>query len=305
VATEAEIYRLKALAEMKEKAATAYFNPPSVPPMTNTEFYAHIGESKTNTGNIVDEEIRPSSPAFDETMFTFGDPEIDVVHEKFHEISRMFGRISPHQSTNPEVLVTIAQDFFSSFISSNWALVPIKGMSIKGMLTKHFKRVSFKDPAPSTAPPPAPEAMEVDLLTPYIPAELKDKGKAVPPPAPPKAAAPVKPASPIKISAVPRPFPQPGPSKAAASKGNCAPAWVAKLSGKNMYKAHFDSVTQATLKQGKPQMCDTQSVPQASQAVAPQRDYSSARILSDNSSSRPNHQPPESPRNPAPPLMPL
>jgi hypothetical protein len=115
--------------------------------------------------------------------------------------------------------------------------------------------------------------------------------RATPPLA--KAAAPIKPASPIKISAIPRPFPpNPGPSKAAGTKGNHNPAWVAKLSGKNVYEAHFDSVTQAALEEGKSQSRDTQSAPRAPQAAGPQRDYSSARISRDTSSSKAKTPPP-------------
>jgi hypothetical protein len=135
VATEAEVYKLRVMAQT-EDASNALFNPPDVP-ITNTEFYCHIGESKTNTGDIVDKEIRGSSPAFEELMFTFGDSEIEVVFEKFSEIGRMFGRITPHQSTNPEVLASIAKDFFSSFTASDWSLVPVDGVSIKGTTPHH------------------------------------------------------------------------------------------------------------------------------------------------------------------------
>jgi hypothetical protein len=128
---------------------------------------------------------------------------------------------------------------------------------------KHEKRVRIEvpgdemnasapgaSPGPPTLPPtaglpvvPLPTAMEVDPSPPRIPAALKGKGKAIPTPPPAKEAAPIKPASPIKVSAVPRPLPtNPGPSKA-TGKGNRSPAWVAKLNGKNVYEAHFDSVT--------------------------------------------------------------
>jgi hypothetical protein len=274
VATEAEVYKLRVMAQT-EDASNALFNPSDVP-ITNMEFYTHIGQSKTITGDIVDEEIRGSSPAFDESMFTFGDPEIEVVYEKFSEIGRLFGRITPRQSTNLEVLASIAKDFFSSFTASDWSLVPVDGVSIKGMLGKEAKfwrkKVTFQEKTLTNDPPadPAPSAMEVDSSPPRITVSQKGKGKAIPTPTPPKAVAPIKPASPIKVSAVPRPLPtNPGPSKA-SGKGNRNPAWVAKLHGKNVYKAHFDSVTQAALLEGKSQSRDTQSAPRASQAAAPQ-----------------------------------
>jgi hypothetical protein len=305
VATNAEVYKLRVMAQTEDES-NALFNPSDVP-ITNTEFYAHVGQSKTNTGDIVDEEIRGSSPAFDESMFTFGDPEIEVVYEKFSEIGRLFGRITPRQSTNPEVLASIAKDFFSSFTASDWSLVPVDGVSIKGMLGKEAKfwqkKVTFERESASTNNPPAdpaPSAMEVDSSPPRITTSQKGKGKAILTPTPPKAAAPIKPASPIKVSAVPRPLPtNPGPSKA-SGKGNRNPAWVAKLHGKNVYEAHFDSVTQAALLEGKSQLRDTQSAPRASQAAAPQRDNSSARISSDTSSSKAKPPPPPVPMDSRP-----
>jgi hypothetical protein len=219
VATKAEVYKLRVLAQTEDESNTL-FNPSDVP-ITNTEFYTHVGQSKINTGDIVDEEIRGSSPAFDETMFTFGDPEIEVVYEKFSEIGRLFGRITPRQSTNPEVLASIAKDFFSSFTASDWSLVPVDGVSIKGMLGKEAKfwrkKVTFQKEASTNDPPAdlAPSVMEVDSSPPRITASQKGKGRAIPTPTPPKAAVPTKPASPIKISAVPRPLlTNPGPPKA-------------------------------------------------------------------------------------------
>jgi hypothetical protein len=216
VATKVEVYKLRVMAQTEDES-NALFNPSNVP-ITNTEFYTHIGQSKTNTGDIVDEEIRGSSPAFDESMLTFGDPEIEVVYEKFSEIGQLFGRISPRQSTNPEVLASIAKDFFSSFTALDWSLVPVDGVSIKGMLGKEAKfwrkKVTFDKGASNNDPPanPAPSAMEVDSSPPCITASQKGKGKAIPTPTPPKAAAPIMPTPPIKVSAVPRPLPiNPGP----------------------------------------------------------------------------------------------
>jgi hypothetical protein len=272
--TEVEVYKLQALASMGGSKDPFYVPPPAI---TSKQFEAQVQQSKENTGNIVDEDIWESSPAIIDEKVTFGTSEVQVVRRKFKEIGHMFGGISPHMATNPELLAEIMLEFFSGFVSHDWANVPVHGMTLKTMMRKYDKYVTIVEPTRASA---SSDAMEVDSSTPRIPAAAKGKGKAIPTSPLVKEAAPIKPGSPIKISAVPRPLPlNPGPSKVAGTKGNRNPAWVAKLSGKNVYEAHFDSITQATLEEGRSQSRDTQS-------AAPQRDNSSARILRDNLSSK-------------------
>jgi hypothetical protein len=288
--TEAEVYKLQALASMGGSNDPFYIPPPAI---TSKQFEAQVHQSKENTGSIVDEDIRESSPAIIDEKVTFGTSEVQVVRRKFKEIGRMFGGISPHMATNPEILVEIMLEFFGGFVSHDWANVPVHGLTLKTMMRKYDRHVTIVEPTRDPAPS---NAMEVDSSTPHIPAAAKGKGKAIPTPTPVKEAAPIKPASPIKISAVPRPLPlNPGPSKVAGIKGNRNPAWVAKLSSKDVYEAHFNSVTQAALDEGKSYLRDTQSAPRASLAAAPQRDNSSARILRDNLSSKAKPPPPPVP----------
>jgi hypothetical protein len=270
--TEAEVYKLQALASMEGNKDPFYVPPPAI---TSEQFEAHVHQSKENTGDIVDKDIRESSPAIIDEKVTFGTSEVQVVQRKFKEIGRMFGGISPHMATNPEILAEIMLEFFGGFVSHDWANVPVHGLTLKTMMRKYNRRVTIVEPTRDPAPS---NAMEVDSSTPRIPAAAKGKGKAIPTPPLAKAAVPTKPASPIKISAIP---------KAAGTKGNCNPAWVAKLSGKNVYEAHFDSVTQAALEEGKSQSRDTQSALQA-----PQRDNSSTRISRDTSSLKAKMLPP-------------
>jgi hypothetical protein len=315
-ATEAELYKLRQTAILEDRDRDHdLFAAESIP---TPQFQAQIDQAKATTGEIVDEDIRGSSPILPEEPWTFGPKEVKEVREAFQHIGRMFGSISPHMSTNPELLAEVAKDFLARFVSTEWADVKVRGSNIKDMFRvyhKHEKRVRIEvpddkmnastpgaSPGPPPPPPtaglpvvPTPTAMEVDPSPPCIPAALKGKGKAVPTPAPIKEAVPIKPASPIKVSAVPWPLPtNPGPSKA-TGKGNRSPAWVAKLNGKNVYEAHFDSVTQATLNEGKSQSRDTQSALRAHQAAAPQRDNSSARILGDTQSSKAKPTPPPVP----------
>jgi hypothetical protein len=287
-ATEAELYKLMQSAILEDRDRDRdIFSAESIP---TPQFQAQIDQSKEIVGEIVDEEIRASSPMLPEEIVTFGPAEVKAVREAFQNVSRMFGSISPNMATNPKLLVEVAKSFFGRFVATEWADVKDHGSSIKDLFRtyhKYEKRVRIEEPVPT--------AMEVDPSPPRIPAAAKGKGKAVPTPTPAKETAPIKPASPIKVSAVPRPLPtNPGPSKA-TGKGNRSPAWVAKLNGKNVYEAHFNSVTQAALLEGKSQSRDTQSAPRASQAVAPQRDNSSARISRDTSSSKAKHPPPPVP----------
>jgi hypothetical protein len=308
-ATEAELYKIRQTAILEDRDRDHdIFSAESI---LTPQFQTQIDQSKEIVGEIVDEDIRPSSPMLPDEIVTFGPAEVKAVREAFRKVSGMFGTISPNMATNPEILVEVAKEFFGQFVATEWADVKDHGSSIKDVFRtyhKYEKRVRIEAPAtePKTSasgaspgPPPlsptaglpvvpTPAAMEVDPSPPRIPAALKGKGKAVPTPPPAKEAVPIKPASPIKISAVPRPLPtNPCPSKA-TGKGNRSPAWVAKLNGKNVYDAHFDSVTQAALLEGKSQS-------RAPQAVAPQRDIPSARISSDNSSSKAKLPPPPVP----------
>jgi hypothetical protein len=229
-ATEAELYKLRQTAILENRDHdNDLFTAESIP---TPQFQTQIDQAKAITGEIVDEDIRGSSPVLPEEPWTFGPKEVKEVREAFQHISRMFGSISPHMSTNPELLAEVAKDFLARFVSTEWADVKIRGSNIKDMFRiyhKHEKRVRIEAPdeemnasAPgaSLGPPPPPStaglpvvptpaAMEVDPSPPHIPAALKGKGKAIPTPPPAKVAAPIKPASPIKISAVPRQFPAP------------------------------------------------------------------------------------------------
>jgi hypothetical protein len=250
-ATEAELYKLRqtAILEDRDRDHDDLFTAESIP---TPQFQTQIDQAKAITGDIVDENIRGSSPILPEEPWTFGPKEVKEVREAFQHISRMFGSISPHMSTNPELLAEVAKDFLARFVSTEWADVKVHGSNIKDMFRiyhKYEKRVRIEvpdnemnasapgaSPGPPSPPPtaeqpvvPIPTVMEVDPSPPRIPAALKGKGKAVPTPPPAKEAVPIKPASPIKISAVPRQFPAP--------QAFPAHGWKAKLDKKSVYDA--------------------------------------------------------------------
>jgi hypothetical protein len=299
-ATEAELYKLRQTAILEEcDRDHDLFTAESIP---TPQFQAQIDQSKEIVGEIIDEEIRTSSPALPDEPYTFGPAKVKSVREAFQTVSRMFSSISPNMPTNPKLLVEVAKSFFGRFIATEWADIKDHGSSIKDMFRSYHKyekwvRIEEPDaelkvsaPGVSPGPPPPPTtaglpvvptsaAMEVDPSPPRIPAAAKGKGKgkAIPTPPPTKEVVPPS-----------KSVPYPGPSKVTGSKGNCNPAWVAKLSGKNVYEVHFDSTTQAALTEGKSQL-------RAPQAAAPQRDNSSARISRDTQSLKAKPAPPPVP----------
>jgi hypothetical protein len=203
-ATEAELYKLRQTAILEDRDRdNDLFAAESIP---TPQFQTQIDQAKAITGEIVDEDIRDSSPILPKAPWTFGPKEVKEVREAFQHISRMFGSISPHMSTNPELLAEVAKDFLARFVSTEWADVKVRGTNIKDMFRtyhKHEKRVRIEVPddktnasAPGASPGPplpsptaglpvvpTPAAMEIDTSPPRIPAALKGKGKAVPYPA--------------------------------------------------------------------------------------------------------------------------
>jgi hypothetical protein len=71
--TEAEVYKLQALASMGGSNDPFYVPPPAI---TSEKFEAQVHQSKENTGSIVDEDIWDSSPAIIDEKVTFGTSEV-------------------------------------------------------------------------------------------------------------------------------------------------------------------------------------------------------------------------------------
>ncbi|EKM74397.1 hypothetical protein AGABI1DRAFT_133309, partial [Agaricus bisporus var. burnettii JB137-S8] len=218
--TEAEAYALKVRAANDTDAHVM-----TGVNMTTEQFESNISKSKDIVGEIVDEEIPASSPALPSEPWTFTDDQITGFRSNLSEILNSMARVTPRMATNPEAIAKELALFVSRIINSEWAEVKVGHMSIASAIREaatYHTPVDIPPPPPvknvTFAPTPisasnAPTPMDVDASPSpaRIPAALKGKGKAPPPPPTPQhpiTSSPVV-ASPIKVSAVPKPLVQP------------------------------------------------------------------------------------------------
>ncbi|EKM73489.1 hypothetical protein AGABI1DRAFT_96260, partial [Agaricus bisporus var. burnettii JB137-S8] len=212
--TEAEAYALKVRAANDKDAHVV-----TGANMTVDEFEVSVNKSKELVGEIVDEDIPASSPALPSEPWTFTEDQITGFRSNLSEILNSMARVTPRMATNPEAIAKELALFVSRIINSEWAEVNVGRMSIASAIRE---AAVFHTPIDIPPPPPAknvtfaptvPTPMEVDASpspasSARIPAALKGKGKAPPPPPTPQHPTTTSPvvASPIKISAVPKPF---------------------------------------------------------------------------------------------------
>ncbi|KAF7768494.1 hypothetical protein Agabi119p4_7737 [Agaricus bisporus var. burnettii] len=220
--TEAEAYALKVRAanDTDSHVMTGVS-------MSSNQFEEKVNKSKEMVGEIVDEEIRSSSPDLPSEPWTFSEDQITGFRENLNGILNSVACITPRMATNPDTIARELALFISRIINSEWANVNVGQMSIASAIREAatyqtpvdlpppppVKNVKFA-PTPIPTPASAPTPMEVDASPPRIPADAKGKKKASPlPPTPqhPVTTSPVA-ASPIKISAVPKPLVQPSKS---------------------------------------------------------------------------------------------
>ncbi|XP_006463904.1 hypothetical protein AGABI2DRAFT_120697 [Agaricus bisporus var. bisporus H97] len=192
--------------------------------MSTNQFEENVNKSKEIVGKIVDEEIQSSSPDLLSEPWTFTEDQVVGFRENLNGILNSMARITPRMATNPDAIARELALFVSRIINSEWADVNVGHMSIASAIREAatfqtpldvpppppVKNVKFA-PTPIPTPASALIPMEVDTSPPRIPAAAKGKKKASPiPPTPqhPGTTSPVI-ASPIKISAVPKPLVQP------------------------------------------------------------------------------------------------
>ncbi|KAF7777775.1 hypothetical protein Agabi119p4_3847 [Agaricus bisporus var. burnettii] len=189
--------------------------------MSTSQFEENVNKSKEIVGEIVDEEIRSSSPDLPSEPWTFSDDQVKGFRENLNGILNSMARITPRMATNPDAITKELAIFVSRIINSE---VNVGHMSIASAIreaaTYHTpvdipppppaKNVTFA-PTPIPNPTSVPTPMEVDASPPRIPTAAKGKKKASPPPPTPQHPVTTSPviASPIKISAVPKPLVQP------------------------------------------------------------------------------------------------
>lgn len=130
VLSEAELYKLKAQEGLAAKETDPF---QSGAPMTEAQFNNQIDAGKEKAGDIVDDEIRPSTPDFDTEMWEIEEEQVDIVKNLFNELGQIFSRCSPHAATNPEAIAFYSKNFMWNILQSDWADVPIKGTTMRKM----------------------------------------------------------------------------------------------------------------------------------------------------------------------------
>ncbi|EKM73857.1 hypothetical protein AGABI1DRAFT_96036, partial [Agaricus bisporus var. burnettii JB137-S8] len=217
--TEAEAYALKVRAANDTDSHIMT----GVSISTN-QFEGNVNKSKESVGEIVDEEIRSSTPDLPSEPWTFSDDQVAGFRENLNGILNSMARITPRMATNPDAIAIELAKFVGRLINSEWAEVKVGHESIVSVIREAatyrtpvdipppppVKNVSFA-PTPIPTPANAPTPMEVDASPPRISATAKGKKKATPPPPTPQHPDIISPvfASPIKVSAVPKPLIQP------------------------------------------------------------------------------------------------
>ncbi|EKM74169.1 hypothetical protein AGABI1DRAFT_133555 [Agaricus bisporus var. burnettii JB137-S8] len=201
--------------------------------MSTNQFEENVNKSKEIVGEIVDEEIRSSSPDLPSKPWTFSDDQVKGFRENLNGILNSMARVTPRMATNLGGITKELALFVSRIINSEWADVNVGKMSITSAIRDAASSaVSYQAQAPPAPAPPFPippaknvtfaptpipsqssesTPMDVDPSPPRIPAAAKGKGKAPPPPPTPQHPVTTSPvaASPIKISVVPKPLVQP------------------------------------------------------------------------------------------------
>ncbi|XP_006459852.1 hypothetical protein AGABI2DRAFT_116799 [Agaricus bisporus var. bisporus H97] len=194
--TEAEAYALKVRAanDLDNQVMTGVS-------MSSNQFEENVNKSKEVVGEIVDEEIRSSSPDLPSEPWTFSDDQVAGFRENLNGILNSMARITPRMATNPDAIAFELAKFVGRLINSEWAEVKVGHESIASVIRE---AATYRTPVDIPPPLRAPIPMEVDVSPPRIPAAAKGKKKATPPPPTPQHPGTTSPvfASPIKISAV-------------------------------------------------------------------------------------------------------
>ncbi|KAF7763792.1 hypothetical protein Agabi119p4_8329 [Agaricus bisporus var. burnettii] len=193
--------------------------------MSTNQFEENVNKSKESVGEIVDEEIRSSSPDLPSEPWTFSEDQVAGFRENLNGILNSMARITPRMATNPDAIAFELAKFVGRLINSEWAEVKVGHESIASVIREAatyrtpvdippphpVKNVSFTPTPIPTSNAPTPMDVDASPSPARIPAALKGKGKAPPPPPTPQHPITTSPviASPIKVSAVPKPLAQP------------------------------------------------------------------------------------------------
>ncbi|KAF7768478.1 hypothetical protein Agabi119p4_7721 [Agaricus bisporus var. burnettii] len=102
--------------------------------MSTNQFEEIVNKSKETVGEIVDEEIRSSSPDLPSEPWTFSDDQVAGFRENLNGILNSMARITPRMATNPDAIAFELAKFVGRLINSEWAEVKVGHESIASVI---------------------------------------------------------------------------------------------------------------------------------------------------------------------------
>jgi hypothetical protein len=186
------------------------------------EFEEEINKSKSYTDAIVVQgEERRSLPIDFMGDVAIENEKDDFVHSIWNEVYKIYGSCNPSMARNPEVWAEPVHRFLDTFLGGDWANVKVKGRTASNLIKHKLSRVLFRGDgnisekeaielrSKEKAEKPESDRMDVDPNVGIKSSEYKPpvgtRAEKI------KKAAGEKPASPIKVSKIPKPLPVPVP----------------------------------------------------------------------------------------------
>ncbi|EKM73570.1 hypothetical protein AGABI1DRAFT_134500, partial [Agaricus bisporus var. burnettii JB137-S8] len=102
--------------------------------MSTNQFEENVNKSKESVGEIVDEEIRSSSPDLPSEPWTFSEDQVAGFRENLNGILNSMARITPRMATNPDAIAFELAKFVGRLINSEWAEVKVGHESIASVI---------------------------------------------------------------------------------------------------------------------------------------------------------------------------
>jgi hypothetical protein len=148
----------------------------------------------------------PRSPIDFEGDVVLKNRQDTFVQQIWEEVYKIYGSCNPSMARNPEVWAQPAHIFLDKFLGGDWANVRVEGQNATNLIKHKLPRTLFKREGRITEK----DAMEVDAVPIKGKNVEKNVGEYKPPAgtrAEKKKKAEAKPASPIKVSKIPKPLP--------------------------------------------------------------------------------------------------
>ncbi|EKM73707.1 hypothetical protein AGABI1DRAFT_134223, partial [Agaricus bisporus var. burnettii JB137-S8] len=149
--TEAEAYALKVRAANDKDSQVM-----TGVSMSSNQFEENVNKSKDVVGEIVDEDIRSSTPDLPSEPWTFSDDQIAGFRENLNGILNSIARITPRMATNPDAIAFELAKFMGRLINSEWAEVKVGHESIVSVIRE---AATYRTPVDIPPPPTGEERL--------------------------------------------------------------------------------------------------------------------------------------------------